>query len=43
MLEESRLTLSQFPFEPKANSFYLFGQYLDLYVEWSKFIPDGGR
>ena len=43
MLEESRLTLSQFPFEPKANSFYLFGQYLDSYVEWSKFIPDGGR
>jgi 5-methylcytosine-specific restriction endonuclease McrA len=43
LLEESRLTLTQWPFEPKANSYYLFGQYLDSNVEWSKFIPGGER
>lgn len=43
LLEETRFTLSQHPFEPKANSYYLFGQYLDANLEWSKFIPESER
>ncbi|MFN0070131.1 MAG: HNH endonuclease [Chloroflexota bacterium] len=43
LLEESRLTLNQYPFEPKANSYYLFGQYLESYEEWTKFIPESEK
>jgi 5-methylcytosine-specific restriction endonuclease McrA len=40
MLSEAHLTLRRLPFEPKANSYYLFGQYLDDNDEWGKFIPE---
>lgn len=39
-LADSRMSLRRLPFEPKANSYYLFGQYLDDYGEWQKFIPE---
>ncbi|MCC7103778.1 MAG: HNH endonuclease [Chloroflexi bacterium] len=38
-LEDTKFTLLRQPFEPKANSFYLFGQYLDENGAWQKFIP----
>jgi hypothetical protein len=34
------MVLRRAPFEPKANSYYLFGQYLDDNYEWQKFIPE---
>lgn len=43
LLDESRLSLRRPPYEPKANSYYLFGQYLDSYEDWSKFIPGWER
>lgn len=39
LLAESHLVLRRQPFEPKANSYYLFGQYLDANDDWQKFIP----
>src|SRR3982751_5011939 len=38
-LSEAHMQLRRLPFEPKANSYYLFGQYLDANDEWVKFIP----
>jgi 5-methylcytosine-specific restriction endonuclease McrA len=38
--EEAHMRLRRLPYEPKANSYYLFGQYLDGYEEWQKFIPE---
>jgi 5-methylcytosine-specific restriction endonuclease McrA len=40
LLQESHLVLRREPFEPKANSYYLFGQYLDANNDWQKFIPE---
>jgi 5-methylcytosine-specific restriction endonuclease McrA len=39
LLPESHMSLRRLPFEPKASSYYLFGQYLEDYDEWQKFIP----
>ncbi len=39
-LAEAHMTLRRLPFEPKANSYYLFGQYLDGNDGWEKFIPE---
>ncbi len=39
-LADCHMSLRRLPFEPKANSYYLFGQYLDDYGEWQKFIPE---
>jgi 5-methylcytosine-specific restriction endonuclease McrA len=39
-LAESKMVLRRLPFEPKPNSYYLFGQYLDGNDEWQKFIPE---
>lgn len=41
--EEAHMRLRRQPFEPKANAYYLFGQYLDGYEEWQKFIPEWER
>lgn len=41
--DEARMALRKHPAEPKATSYYLFGQYLDIYVEWGKFIPEWDR
>jgi 5-methylcytosine-specific restriction endonuclease McrA len=41
--DEARMPLRRTPVEPKANSYYLFGQYLDVYAEWGKFIPEWER
>jgi 5-methylcytosine-specific restriction endonuclease McrA len=38
-LEEARMVLRRPPFEPRANSYYLFHQYLDSNEAWRKFIP----
>jgi 5-methylcytosine-specific restriction endonuclease McrA len=40
LLADSHMQLRRPPFEPKANSLYLFGQYLDDNSEWQKFIPE---
>lgn len=40
LLADARMSLRRLPFEPKANSYYMFGQYLDDYGEWQKFIPE---
>jgi 5-methylcytosine-specific restriction endonuclease McrA len=37
---EAHMTLRKLPHEPKANSYYLFGQYLETNDEWQKFIPE---
>ena len=37
-LEEFRIPLRRQPFEPKANSYYLFAQYLDVQRDWQKFM-----
>jgi 5-methylcytosine-specific restriction endonuclease McrA len=42
-VEEARMPLRHAPVEPKASSYYLFGQYLDVYSEWGKFIPEWER
>ena len=42
-LEECRMPLRRLPFEPKANSYYLFAQYLDVQRDWQKFIPEWER
>ena len=42
-VEEARMMLRRPPFEPKANSLYLFGQYLDVHDGWHKFIPEWER
>ena len=42
-LEEFRIPLRRQPFEPKANSYYLFAQYLDSQRDWQKFIPEWER
>ncbi len=42
-VEEARMALRRPPFEPKANSLYLFGQYLDENDGWQKFIPEWER
>jgi 5-methylcytosine-specific restriction endonuclease McrA len=42
-VEEARMALRRLPFEPKANSLYLFGQYLDVQDGWHKFIPEWER
>ncbi len=42
-VEEARMALRRLPFEPKANSYYLFGQYLDVQDGWQKFIPEWER
>ncbi len=39
-LADSHMTLRRLPFEPKANSYYMFGQYRELHDGWDKFIPD---
>ena len=39
LLPDAHMTLRRLPFEPKANSYYLFGQYLDANDQWEKFIP----
>lgn len=39
-LTDAHLRLRRLPFEPKANSYYLFGQYLDANDGWHKFIPE---
>jgi 5-methylcytosine-specific restriction endonuclease McrA len=41
--EEARMALRRVPTEPKATSYYLFGQYLETYAEWGKFIPEWER
>jgi 5-methylcytosine-specific restriction endonuclease McrA len=43
VLEECRMPLRRAPFEPKANSYYLFAQYLDAQRDWQKFIPEWER
>jgi 5-methylcytosine-specific restriction endonuclease McrA len=42
-VEEARMALRRPPIEPKANSFYLFGQYLEVQDGWQKFIPEWER
>jgi len=42
-LEEARMPLRRPPYEPKANSYYLFAQYLDAQMGWQKFIPEWER
>jgi 5-methylcytosine-specific restriction endonuclease McrA len=42
-LEEARMPLRRSPFEPKANSYYLFAQYLEVQMSWQKFIPEWER
>ncbi len=42
-VEEARMALRRPPHEPKANSFYLFGQYLEGHDGWNKFIPEWER
>jgi 5-methylcytosine-specific restriction endonuclease McrA len=37
--DEARMTLRRPPFEPKANSYYLFHSYLEANDAWQKFIP----
>ena len=37
------MPLRRLPFEPKANSYYLFAQYLDVQRDWQKFIPEWER
>ena len=37
------MPLRRLPFEPKANSYYLFAQYLDAQRDWQKFIPEWER
>ena len=37
------LNYKPLPFEPKANSYYLFAQYLDVQRDWQKFIPEWER
>ena len=43
VVEEARMTLRRPPYEPKANSLYLFGQYLEVHEGWHKFIPEWER
>jgi len=38
--DEARMILRRVPFEPRANSLYLFGQYLEIHDGWHKFIPE---
>lgn len=42
-VEEARMRLRRLPYEPRANSLYLFGQYLDVQDGWHKFIPEWER
>jgi len=37
------MVLRRPPVEPKATSYYLFVQYLDVYAEWGKFLPEWER
>lgn len=39
-LAEAHMQLRRLPFEPKASSYYLFGQYLEANDGWQKFIPE---
>ena len=40
LLVDAKMSLRRPPFEPKANSVYLFGQYLEVHDGWQKFIPE---
>lgn len=37
-LAEARMTLRRKPFRPKTTGRYLYGAYLDLHEEWTKFL-----
>jgi len=39
-LEEARMRLLRQPMRPRSSSYYMFYQYLQLYTEWQKFIPE---
>lgn len=41
--DEAHMALRRRPFEPKASSYYLFGQYLETFADWLKFIPEWER
>ena len=39
-LEEAKMSLYRFPYEPKASTYYSLHQHLQSYSEWRKFIPE---
>ncbi|MCL4458745.1 MAG: HNH endonuclease [Chloroflexi bacterium] len=39
-LEEARMRLLRLPYQPRASVYYVLRPYLQLNVEWQKFIPE---